>query len=337
MRLILVFLALLVNPGFSSALAQAGAPDWVARVFPERDHDFGIVARGSQVRYSFPVVNRTDLEVRIVNWKTKCGCTNVRVGSKVIPPGTQTTVEATIDTTRFVGHKASGLTLVLDRPFVTEVDLNMNCFIRTDITLTPGLVDFGIVRPSDKPATSILTLNYAGGHSNWEIVDMKTRSARVKSIAREIGHSADGRIQWQLTTTLEPGLPTGFFRDEISVITNDSPPQTIPISVVASIQSAVSASPSIINFGLLKPGQSASKVVRVRASVPFAITKLSGSQPALEGVEEKPGASADHLVNVILKAPEVAGPFHAVLEVESDVKDEPPAKIKAFATIDAPR
>ena len=128
-------------------------PDWVARVFPERAHDFGIVARGSQVRHAFPVVNRTDMEVRIVDWRTKCGCTNVRVGSKVIPPGTQTTIEATIDTTQFVGYKASGLTLVLDRPLVTEVDLNMNCFIRADITLTPGLVDFGIVRPSDKPAT----------------------------------------------------------------------------------------------------------------------------------------------------------------------------------------
>ncbi len=86
------------------------------RVFPERVHDFGVVARGSQVRYTFPVINRTDMEVRILDWKTKCGCTNVRVGSKVIPPGTQTTVEATIDTTRFSGHKASGLTLTSRPP-----------------------------------------------------------------------------------------------------------------------------------------------------------------------------------------------------------------------------
>ena len=82
------------------------SPNGSHRVFPERTHDFGIVARGSQVRYSFPVINRTEMEVRIVDWKTKCGCTNVRVGSKVIPPGTQTTIEATIDTTRFQGHKA---------------------------------------------------------------------------------------------------------------------------------------------------------------------------------------------------------------------------------------
>ena len=91
--------------------------------------------------------------------------------------------------------------------------------------------------------------------------------------------------------------------------------------------------PSIINFGQLKPGQSASKVVRVRSSSPFAITKLSGSQPALVAVEEKPASSADHSVSITLKAPDSAGPFHAILEVESDLKDEPPAKIKTFATI----
>jgi Protein of unknown function (DUF1573) len=333
MHRFLVCLALCFGACLSTTSAPAVQPDWVTRVFPDRAHDFGVVARGSQVRYSFPVVNRTDLEVRIVDWKTKCGCTNVRVGSKVIPPGTQTTVEATIDTTRFVGHKASGLTLVLDRPFVTNVDLNMTCYIRTDITLTPGLVDFGIVRPSEKPATASLTLTYAGGHSNWEIVDMKTRSAKVKIIAKEVARFADGRIQWSLTATLEPGLPNGLFRDEVSVITNDSQAQTIPISVVANLQSAVSVSPSIINFGSLKPGQSASKVVRVRSASAFSITRLSGSESALQAVEEKPGAAADHLVNVILKAPDATGPFHAVLEVESDMKDEPPAKIKAFATI----
>ena len=222
--------------GLLECAALAAEPEWVKRVFPERIHDFGIVARGSQVRYTFPVINRTDMEVRILDWKTKCGCTNVRVGSKVIPPGTQTTVEATIDTTRFSGHKASGLTLTLDRPAVIEVDLNMNCFIRADITLTPGLVDFGMVRPTAKPAGTAVTLSYAGGRSGWEIADMKTQSSNVKAVAKELGRSADGRIQWNITATLEPGLQGGFFRDEITLITNDTPPQAIPISVVANVQ-----------------------------------------------------------------------------------------------------
>src|SRR5262245_55655812 len=111
--------------GFSSGVARAADLDWLTVVFPERAYDFGNVARGSQIRHAFPVVNRTNSEIRIADWRTKCGCTDVRVGARVIPPGTQTTVEATINTTNFQGEKASGLTLRLDRPAFAEVDLNL--------------------------------------------------------------------------------------------------------------------------------------------------------------------------------------------------------------------
>jgi hypothetical protein len=336
MRWSLLWVASVLCSGVQNVPGSAAQTDWVSQVFPERTHDFGVVARGSVVRYAFPVVNRTDFEVRILDWKTKCGCTNVRVGSKVIPPGTQTTIEATIDTTRFQGNKSSGLTLTLDRPSLIVVDLNVNCFIRTDITMSPGFIDFGVVRPAEKPATSALVLSYAGGRSDWEIADMKTQTARVKAVAKEIGRSASGRIEWNITATLEPGQPNGYFKDEILIITNESPPQKIiPISVVANIQSAVSVSPSIINFGSLKPGQSVSKSVRVRSSSPFSIVSLSGSESALEAVEEKKEAATDHTISVTLKAPDTPGPFHAILKVESDVKDEPAAQIKTFATINA--
>ena len=59
----------------------------------------------------------------------------------------------------------------------------------------------------------------------------------------------------------------------MTLITNDTPAQAIPISVVASVQSAVSVTPSIINLGRVRPGETVSraKVVHVRSSAPFAI------------------------------------------------------------------
>ena len=125
--------------------------DWLTSVFPERAYDFGTVARGSQIRHSFAVVNTTNEDIRIVDKRTKCGCTDVKIGAYVIPPGTQTTIEATINTTNFQGYKASGLTLILDRPTFIEVNLNLTCFIRGDIVMNPGQFDFGIWRRSAKP------------------------------------------------------------------------------------------------------------------------------------------------------------------------------------------
>jgi hypothetical protein len=325
-------LIVLVFPLSLSTAARAGQADWIALVFPDRAHDFGYVAKGSQVRYAFPVVNRSNYEVHILDWRTKCGCTNVKVGARAIPPGTQTTVEATIDTTRFHGRKDSGLTLVLDRPNYVEVDLNMTCFIRGDVTLSPGQIDFGIVRRSDKLPSSLLTLSYSGGRPGWEIAEMKTQSAKVKAIAERVNRPG-GLIQWTVSATLQPSITNGYFKDEITLYTNDSPPQAIPISVVANVQSAVSVTPSIVNFGPIRVGQSATKVVHVRSAAPFALTKLEADRTELRAAESQAGSIPDHTVNVTIQAPATPGPFHGIVKIESDLKDEPPGQIKTFATI----
>jgi hypothetical protein len=330
MRLFLLLPSLFL--GFTAA-GQTGGGDWIPAVFPERAFDFGNVARGSQVRHSFPVVNRTNSDVHIVDWRTKCGCTNVKVGARLIPPGTQTTIEATIDTTRFQGPKASGLTLVIDRPNSIEVDLNLTCFIRTDVDLAPGQIDFGTVRRSDKLPSAALTLTYRGGKPGWEIVQMKTHSVKVKAIAERLDRAVGGLNQWTVTATLQPDLNNGYFKDEITLFTNDSPPQSIPISVVANIQSAVRVTPSIINFGPVRAGQSVTKTVHVRSSSSFTITKLDADRADLTAVEQQTGSLPEHTVNITLQGPAAPGPFHGVVKIDSDLKDEPPAQIKAFATI----
>jgi hypothetical protein len=259
----------------------------------------------------------------------------VRVGARLIPPGTQTTVEATINTTNFQDYKASGLTLILDRPAFVEVDLNLTCFIRNDITMNPGQIDFGTVRRSAKLPSASLTLTYAGGRPDWVITQMKTQTARVKVQAKELSPTADGQIHWLVTATLQPAITTGYFKDELTLVTSDSPPQTIPISIVANVQSAVSVTPSIINLGRVEPGATISKsnVVHVRSSAPFALTHLSSSRPDLEAIEPQAGPLADHIVNLKLKAPQTAGPYHAVVKIETDLKEELPVQLKVFATV----
>ena len=161
----------------------------------------------------------------------------------LIPPGTQTTIEATIDTTRFQGRKDSGLVLVIDRPTIVEVELNLTCFIRSDVNLTPGQIDFGTVRRSEKLPTATLTLTYSGGRPGWEIAEMKTQTAKVKAVAERTSGACSGLVQWTVSATLQPSITNGYFKDEITLITNDSPPQMIPISVIALVQSAVVGHP----------------------------------------------------------------------------------------------
>jgi hypothetical protein len=91
--------------------------------------------------------------------------------------------------------------------------------------------------------------------------------------------------------------------------------------------------PSIINFGPVRAGQSVTKTVHVRSSSSFIITKLDADRADLTAVEQQTGSLPEHTVNITLQGPAEPGPFHGVVKIASDLKDEPPAQIKAFATI----
>jgi hypothetical protein len=316
------------------AARPSAAQPWVDAVLPERQFDFGTVARGSKIHHAFKLINRTNQDLHIATWETKCGCTEVRVGARDVPPGTQTTIEAVIDTTRFQGFKSSGLTLVLDRPEYARVDLNLTCFIRGDIMFNPGQVDFGIAQRAAQPTVS-LTMSYSGGQSNWGVTKMVTQSAYITAKLQEQGRSADGQVTYLLTATLKPTVSSGYFKDEITLFTNDPSSPTIPVSVTANVQSAVSVSPSIINLGHVRVGEVVRKTVLVRSTQaqPFKLTALKASGDELTANPDSDSARPLHMVNVIFTAPKQPGPYNAVFTIVTDLKDEPPAKLTIFATV----
>ena len=280
MRRLLLFWVL--SSGLAAGVARGADADWLTGVFPERAYDFGNVARGSQIRHAFLLVESDQCrhpDRRLADQVRLHGGPGRR---RVIPPGTQTTVEATINTTNFQGHKASGLTLILDRPNWVEVDLNLT-----------------VLHPRghhDEPRPGRLRDRPPLGQAPLGLADADLRRGPVR-----LGHRQDedpdrpgqGRGQGDQPDRRRPDqlvhhgdapapVPNGYFKDEITLVTNDTPPQTIPLSVVANIQTAVSVTPSIINLGPVRPGQtvSSTNVVHVRsADAPFTITKLTAARP----------------------------------------------------------
>jgi hypothetical protein len=316
------------------ATSTVHAQSWISSVFPERTYDFGTVARGSKLRHAFKVVNSTSREIHIADWRTKCGCTEVRVGAREIPPGTQTVVEATIDTSKFQGYKASGLTLVIDRPTPVELDLNINCFIRPDVLMNPGQVDFGVVPRGSKPSL-VLNLTYTGGQSDWAVTKSQHGNSHLSAQLRELSRSPGGQVQYQLTASLDASVPPGFFKDEISLVTNDPSSPHIPITVSANVQAAVTISPAILNLGRVNPGQVVNKTILVRSnqSQPFKITEITSKSGDLTASPVPDQARPLHSVSISFKAPAQPGPYNGSLLIATDLKDEPPAKLTTFATI----
>ena len=312
--------------------AQAQTQDFNS-VFPERSFDFGTVARGSKVKHAFRLVNDTGYVLHIAGWTTRCGCTDVKVGAREIPPGTQTFVEATLDTTRFNGPKYSGLTITFDRPQFMTVDLNLNCFIRGDLVVEPGVVDFGVANRS-AGETRTLALRYAGGQPNWGIVGLRTLSDHITARLEEVPNSrVGGAVQYQLTATLKPTAPVGYLKEEITLETNDPSSPRIPISVSAQVQGNLVISPSILPLGTIRVGQKKTQAVLVRGPRPFAVEGVESEAEALGGRANGEGSRAIQQVTVEFTAPQQPGPFHGTLLVKTSLPDEPPVELPVFATI----
>lgn len=330
MRLLLFVSAVLsvLTPVTASAQSQ----NWYDLIVPEKSHNFGTVARGSKVRHAFRIVNTTSYDVHIANWRTKCGCTDVKVGARDIPPGTQTTVEITLDTTKFVGYKPSGLTLVFDRPQFVEVDLTVTSFIRGDVMLDPGVVDFGVV-PRGSSRSFVQNLTYHGGRPDWAITRLNTVSDQISAEVREISRAPGSATQYQIKVALKPNAPPGYLKDEITLTTNDPESPSIPISVSATVQSAVTIAPSVLNLGRMRPGETRKQTVLVRSGHPFKVTAASSEKPDLSATGALGESKPFHSVIVTFKAPSQPGPYNAVLEIATDLENEPPSRLTAFATI----
>ena len=311
---------------------RSNAQDWVGAVFPDRVHDFGTVAKGSKLRHSFKVTNTTNSVIHIASYATKCGCTEVKIGADTIPPGTQTTVEATLDTTRFQGVKASGLTLTIDQPVQTSIDLNMNCFIRGDVLLTPGLLEFGSVKRTDRPSQT-LTMQYLGGNPEFRITGSQHQSSRLKVKINEQSRAA-GQVTYAINAILTSESKLGFYKDQITLKTNDSGSPEIPIFVTAQIQGMLSATPSVMNLGSVTRGATLERTIILKSDQPFKISTTKSAKGIVNANLEKDDQAAPlKTLKIIYKAPDKPGPDHSILEISSDIKDEPPAVIQLFATV----
>jgi hypothetical protein len=333
MRRALIFLAVWTTLalGSKSAPAQTWTPD---ALFPEAAHDFGTVARGTKLRYTFWLVNTTNSDIKILGSQPKCGCTDVKIGARDIPPGTRTPIEVTLDTTRFQGRKDSGLTLNIAGPTYAAKDLNLSCFIRGDVLLDPGVADFQILTRGTTPKV-VMNLTYLGGQQGWQITGAKTISNHVVADVKGPFQAAGGGIQYQITATLNASAPSGYFKDEITLTTSDSSSPTIPISVAANIQALVVVSPANLVFGRVKAGQTVTKDVLVRSSknMNFKITGTSSAKPELSAANPADVEGPLQKITITLKAPSQPGPFNSEMLVTTNLKDEPPAKFTAYATV----
>jgi len=247
--------------------------DWAKAMFDHLSYDFGVVARGAKVEHRFIIENIYEEDVHIQSVSSSCGCSKVEVEKRSLKTWEKTGVVVVLDTRGFLGRKDAVITVVFDAPFHAEVQLNIYSYIRRDVVVQPGAVEFGTV-PQGAETTRTVKVSYAG-RSDWRIERVECRNPHLEVHFSEIQRTAGqvANIAYELTAKLKADAPPGYIKDQLVLVTNDANPQAarVPVSVEGVVAAALSVRPAVLLMGVGEVGQPLTRNVVVQGQAPFRI------------------------------------------------------------------
>ncbi len=260
-------LALLVWP--TLAVEAAG---WSAGLFDHLTHDFGRVPRGVRIKHTFRIVNKLKQRVHIASVRPSCPiCTVAAPEKRWLEPGESTEIVASLDTGSFTGPRSVSVTVTFDYPSFDQTRLILRCYSRPDLVVTPGIVQFGTVRPGTRVQRTV-RIEYAGNET-WQISQLTaTPQGLLSAAARELYRSS-GRVGYELTVVLRAGIVVGPVQGLVSVRTSE-PGRAIDIPVEGQVVGTAVLARHRLYLGLARPGQELRKSVLLRAEQPVRLTQV---------------------------------------------------------------
>jgi hypothetical protein len=318
----------------------ASAEEWVAKMFPEKEHNFGIVAKGADTVFKFPVKNIYKQDIEIVSVRSSCGCTMPTIENKLLKTGDTGYIVASFNTRTFTG--VHGATLTVDVKWNDngimrrgETQLRVNGNIRGDVVFKPGAITFDGIDQGAK-AEQRVSVAYAG-RSTWRITDVRGASddLEVELVEKE---RSGNRITYDLLVRVKDSAPAGYFNEQLVLITNDDQSPRIPIHVAGKVVPQISASPEPLLLGNVIKGEQVTKRVIVRGKKPFKIVSVECPDQDSFKFNTDDKVSDRHLVEIVFDAKGDSGIVKETIHISTDLGESYNATVTAYATVvdDAP-
>ena len=299
-------------------------------MFEVTRHEFGTIAAGAKAEFAFKFTNKYLYDVHVARVRSSCGCSDVRVTKDSLATYESGEVVASINSQRLRGNQSSTLTVVFDKPRYAEVQLKVTVYIRGDILLEPSGLDFGEVEQGADASRKLTVTHY--GDADWKIVDVLGTPGSFECELGEPVRSGN-RVSYELTAKIAADAPAGGLGTQLLLVTNDPRAEKIPVMVEGSVRSLVSVAPASLYLGSLRPGQSVSKRLVVRASKPFRIQEISTDCDCFEFSYAADEAKALHLVPVTFTAGDKTGGVRRTIRIKTDLNGAE-AEIVALAAVD---
>ncbi|MGL4512745.1 MAG: DUF1573 domain-containing protein [Lacipirellulaceae bacterium] len=310
------------------ATAAVGQP-WAAKMFDKLDHDFGVVARGSDTVYRFEVKNIFKEDVEVASVRSSCGCTTPTIENGSIKTYEKAYVVATFNTRTFTGPHSATLTVQITKPYPAQIQLRVHGNIRGDVVFEPGSVDFESLNQGESREKT-LSIVYAG-RSDWRIDDVRSVNDSLEAELVERGRMG-GKVSYDLVVRLLPTAKSGFLSEQLVLVTNDLSNPRVPIDVVGKVNAALTVAPEHLVLGDVEQGKSIKKKLLVRCDKPFRVTAIRCDDARFTcsaGDKE----SNRQMVSVEFASTGAPGRLMAPITIETSLGGSYTTSAKAYATV----
>ncbi|MBN2578757.1 MAG: DUF1573 domain-containing protein [Pirellulales bacterium] len=320
--------------------AHVPGQEWARKMFNKTSHDFGMVARGSEVKYTFTIENIYEEDAHISGVRTSCRCTVPKPSKHYLKTWDKAELIVDIDTRTDPGQKDATITVTFDKPFPAEVQLHTHAYLRSDVVVRPGVVQFGTVDPGVGWRQQA-TVSFAG-RSDWKILRVESNNPHLTGQVVE-KYRRPGKIAYDvgydLQVTLDAGTPSGYLREEIYLITNDVNPRAarVPVTVEGLVASRMSVRPNPLSFGAVRAGQSVSRNLIIQSKTPFRILGILTTDNRRLRCNIPQDSKPVHLLPVTFAAPDTEGKFQGTLRIKTDQEQVGPLDVKVDAQVLPPK
>lgn len=310
--------------------SQASSQEWARKMFETTDHDFEVVARGSDTVFKFPVNNIYKEEVVLGSVRSSCGCTTASLEKPIIKTHSSGFVVAKFNTRTFTGLHSATLTVQIVKPYPAQVQVRVHGNIRGDVVFEPGKADFAQV-DQGTPHEKRVAISFAG-RAGWSIDDVRSENDHLEAKLIQRERSGRGRVIYDLMVRLRETAPAGYLKTQLVLITNDAANPRIPLEVAAEVRPEISIAPATLVLGDVPQGEVVTKRLLVRGKRPFRIIEATSVDTRFEAeYSDTPGTK--QIVTLRFNSSGKPGRVRAPITFKTDLGETFTATCDAYATV----
>jgi hypothetical protein len=225
-------------PAQTPATAAAGTNSGPRIQFAEVSHDFGIVAAGDLVPYTFVFTNSGDQTLEVTNVHPACGCTTASDWTKRVEPGQTGTIPIQFNSTEFNGPVEKTVEVRSTDKSHSLVTLSVKGTVWRAIEVTPQFVFLNYsTEAATNPWTTVSIVNNLDIPLTVYPPEWNSRVMDVELKTNEPGHS------FELIVAVKPPLQRNA-NAQITLKTSSTNMPEIRLTAMVHVQPIVSINPA---------------------------------------------------------------------------------------------